>query len=99
VLSDVDSVRELLARGDGDDEEPRLSFVDWTPERDLLTTIADILNGIHATLIQVNDERGRRPDIGALPRPTTVIEKVEKQQIIALHQSIVAQFLPHKRTE
>lgn len=94
-MTDEDTLAELLKRQgiDGDDVPP-MSFVDWTPERDLLTTIADILNQLHATLVAANSERGKRPDIDALPRPASVVEKVERRQIKELHNSIVAQFLP-----
>jgi hypothetical protein len=98
VMTDEDSVKQLLNRVDGD-KSPPMSYVGWTPERDLLTTIADILNGIHATLVQVNDERGNRPDIDPLPRPTTVIDRVERIQTIELYDSIVSQFLPGKARE
>lgn len=99
-MTDEDSVAELLKRQDIDgDDAPPMSFVDWTPERDLLTTIADILNQLHATLVAVNSEKGKRPDIDPLPRPTSVVEKVEHKQIKELHNSIVAQFLPNRQIE
>lgn len=99
-MSDEDSVAELLKRQstDGDDAPP-MSFVDWTPERDLLTTIGDILNQLHATLIAANSKNGDRPSTDPLPRPVSVVEKVERRQIIELHDDIVSKFLPGRQIE
>lgn len=99
-MADEDSVAELLKRQstDGDDAPP-MSFVDWTPERDLLTTIADILNQLHATLVAVNSKKGDRPNIEPLPRPISVVEKVERKQIKEMHNDIVSKFLPGRQIE
>lgn len=66
----------------------------WTTDHELLTTIIDILNHLHATLIQVNDEKGRRPDVQPMPRPITALAKVEVRQAVAHHRELVAKFLP-----
>lgn len=72
-------------------------MVDWTPERDLLTTIVDVLNQLHATLIAVNSEGGKRPDFKAMPRPYTAIGQVERDIAYEEHLERVRQFLPNRQ--
>lgn len=90
-MQDPEAVENLM-RKSGKDKG--LSLVDWRTEHDLLTTIIDLLNNLHATLIQVNDEKGRRPDVQPMPRPHTALNKVEAKQAVQSHFELVAKFLP-----
>lgn len=91
---DEDTVRQSL----NDDSEQRiLSMAGWTPERELLATIVDVLTELHATLIQANSEKGKRPPVQHLPRPWTVIEKVETKKAVAEHRERVKLFLASSR--
>lgn len=91
-MGDDESVIEMLNRS----VEASTAFgtLDWTHERELLTLIVDVLNQLHATIIQVNSEKGKRPAIDPMPRPVTVLNKIETQQNIAAHQERVKKFLP-----
>lgn len=95
VLEDDDSVEQLLARTrDGDESKSTFGMQGWTYERELLTTIVDALGQLHATLIQVNSENGRRPDIPMLGRPRTAIDRVEKRQAWREHKRRVSMLIP-----
>jgi len=96
LVADEDSVRRLLSDKPGDG---RLSMAGWTPERDLLTTIAEILNEMHATLIQANSEKGKRPATERMPRPWTAFEKVAAKQAYDEHKQRVRLFLARSRDE
>lgn len=96
MLADPESVEEILNRQRENGSKPSIPLAGWTTEHDLLTTIIDVLNNLHATLIQVNDERGRRPDVTPLPRPSTALEKVEAKQAIEVHRRLVAMALPRQ---
>lgn len=91
-MGDDESVIEMLNRS----VETSTAFgtLDWTHERELLTLIVDVLNQLHATIIQANSEKGKRPAIDPMPRPVTVLNKIETQQSIAAHQERVKKFLP-----
>lgn len=84
---------ELLGNRDASAQYD-MPLVGWTTDHDLLTTIIDVLNNLHATLIQVNDGKGRRPDVAPLPRPATALAKVEAKQLIENHRRLVAMLLP-----
>lgn len=92
VMGDDDSVAEMLNRPVS--ESASFGTLDWTHERELLTLIVDVLNQLHATIIQVNSDKGKRPAIDPMPRPVTVLNKVETQQNMAAHQERVRKFLP-----
>lgn len=92
VMSDADSVVELLERSGT--EPTTFGTLGWTYERELLTLIVDILNQMHATLVQVNSDNGKRPPVEPMRRPVTVLDKVEAQQGLLAHQERVRKFLP-----
>lgn len=97
-MQDEDAVNEMLRRQHRDDDKSvELGFLGWTPERDLLTTICDVLQQIHATLVQVNSENGQRPDVKPMVRPRGVIEKVEAKQALIDHRERVKLLTPHLR--
>jgi hypothetical protein len=93
MMEDPEAVERLMQRSSGGDKKG-LTLVGWRTEHDLLTTIIDLLNHLHATLIQVNDEKGRRPDVTLMPRPGTALTKVEAKKAIQQHRDLVARFLP-----
>lgn len=65
----------------------------WTYERELLTTVVDVLGQIHATLIQVNSENARRPVVEPMRRPKTALDRVEAKRSVAEHEERVRQWL------
>lgn len=92
-MADADSVSELLKRS-GADNIATFGMLDWTHDRELLTLIVDVLNQMHATLVQVNSSDGKRPAVEPMRRPVTVLDKIEAQQNIEDHRERVAKFLP-----
>jgi hypothetical protein len=90
-MDDGDSVAEMLRRSG---TQTTFGFLGWTYERELLTLIVDVLNQMHATMVQVNSADGKRPSVEMLRRPVTALNKVEAQQGILEHQERVAKFLP-----
>lgn len=95
LLDDEDAAAELLARvGEGD---RRFGALGWTPERELLTTICDLLAQLHATLIQVNTTNGRRPDVTPLRRPSTALDRIQAKADREAHRERVRLFLPHQQ--
>lgn len=93
VLADEESVAELLSTEDND-KKVEMSLAGWTTDHDLLSTIIDVLNHMHATLVQVNTENGKRPDVRPMQRPGTAIERVEARQALEEHRKRVAQWTP-----
>jgi hypothetical protein len=91
MMEDPESVERMLRKSD---KKNKIPLVGWRTEHDLLTTIIDLLNSMHATLIQVNDEKGRRPEVHPMPRPHTALTKVEAKQAIRQHFELVSKFLP-----
>jgi hypothetical protein len=93
-MDDPESVDSIL-RSESDDEKKKgIPLAGWKTEHDLLSAIVDVLNNLHATLIQVNDEKGRRPEVHPMPRPTTALGRVEAKQAIEDHRALVAKFRP-----
>lgn len=91
-MDDPESVQEILDRPGS--KSKGIPLVGWASEHDLLTTIIDVLNNVHATLIQVNDEKGRRPEVSPMPRPITAVTRVEAKQAIDEHRRRVAMMTP-----
>lgn len=89
-MDDDRIVEELLGKG----RPAGLTLAGWTYERELLTTIVDVLNQLHATLIQVNSEKGDRPPVDALPRPKTALDRIQAQRAVREHRARVALMRP-----
>lgn len=89
-MDDEESVESILARGG---ERASFGMQGWTYERELLTTVVDVLGQIHATLVQVNSENGRRPVVEPLKRPRTALDRVEAKRAVAEHEQRVRQWL------
>lgn len=87
VLADEESVAEMMQRMSGKDTS--IPLVGWTTDHDLLSTIIDALNQLHATLVQVNTESGKRPDVAFTKRPDTAIARVEARRSIEAHRARV----------
>lgn len=92
-MADGDSVAEMLRRSGGKDSRS-FGLVGWTYERELLTLIVDVLNQMHATIVQANSTDGKRPAVEMLKRPITALNKIEARQTARDHQERVAKFLP-----
>jgi hypothetical protein len=95
-MNDTDSV-EILQKRKKPAEETQLTTLGWTAERDLLTSIVEVLAHIHATLIQVHSKEGKRPDVEPLRRPHTIVDRVEARQAWEEHRERVSKMLPAGR--
>lgn len=93
VLADEESMEQVLSQEDNAESKSAIPLAGWTTDHDLLTTVIDVLNSLHATLVQVNSEKGQRPDVKPMPRPETAIERVEAKQAIDEHLERVRKFL------
>lgn len=90
VMDDDDAVKQLLSR-----ERPAgFGLVGWTFERELLTAAVDALNQLHATLIQVNSDDGKRPKVESLPRPTTALDRMARDEELTAHRNRVRLLRP-----
>jgi hypothetical protein len=92
-MNDEESI-ELLRRQASEVKKPELSILGWTPERDLLATAVDVLNEMHATLIQINSKDAKRPPVVHMRRPVTALDRIEAKQIAEDHKERVRKFLP-----
>lgn len=92
VLADEESVEQILSRKDADETKPSIPLAGWTTDHDLLSTVVDVLNNLHATLIQVNSEKGQRPDVKPMRRPETAIDRVATRRDIEEHLDRVRKF-------
>lgn len=94
-MDDEKSVSELLATTKPDDDEPFVfGYTGWTYERELLTTVCDLLQQFHASFIQANSDKGTRPTVDPMPRPTTALDRVRARQVIENHYNLVALMRP-----
>lgn len=91
VMDDEESVASLL---DQEEQAATFGLRDWTYERELLTAVIDALNGIHATLIQVNSEGGKRPEVDPMRRPTTALDRLEARRAKEQHEQRVRLLRP-----
>jgi hypothetical protein len=86
-------MEQVFSQEDDEESKSSIPLAGWTTDHDLLTTVIDVLNSLHATLVQVNSEKGQRPDVKPMPRPETAIERVEAKQAIDEHLERVRKFL------
>ncbi len=98
-MADENAVHRAMEMVDGDDDEPKMSMVGWTAERELLATIVDVLTEFHATFIQANSEKNQRPPTERMPRPYTALKKVETKKAYQEHRERVAMFLSGQQRE
>lgn len=92
MVDDKESI-ELLAKQAPLEKPTKITAFGWTAERELLATIVDVLSEMHATLIQVNSEKGRRPAVEHVKRPTNVLDVIEHKQIMETHRELVAKLM------
>lgn len=78
------------------EEKPGIPLVGWTTTHELLATVVDVLNHLLATLVQVHDEQGRRPDVSPMARPVTALDRVEARQARDAHRRRVAMMRPRE---
>lgn len=92
LLEDEETAASLSERS----EHTTGSFgmVGWTYERELLTTICDLLLQLHATFIQANSEDGHRPPVDPMPRPKTALDRVEARMAREAHRQRVRLLRP-----
>lgn len=96
ALHDDDEIAPLLvaAHTDSGDEEPRMSLVGWTPERELLTDLVQAVQHMHATLIAVNSQKGKAPDVPEPRRPRTLVDELRRRADRDEAERVVAMFSP-----
>lgn len=101
ALYDDDELAPLLvaAHDNNSGEEPRMSMVGWSPERELLTEVLQAVRGMHATLIGVNSKNGKAPDVPPARRPTTAVDLVRRRQNEDECARITALFSPRPTDE
>jgi hypothetical protein len=75
------------------DKPSKPTTLGWTAELNLLATIVDVLSEVHATLIQINSEGHKRPTVAHVPRPVSVIDRIESKLAIAEHKKRVQAWL------
>ena len=73
----------------------------WTPEVAMLAEILDATRGVQHAVIAVQAERGKAPKPPErTPRPRTALQRemarAERERKQAVHEDLVAKFLPHK---
>lgn len=90
-MDDEDAASRLL---DNNTDGPAFGMLDWTYERELLTTICDLLAQFHATFIQANSSDGKRPSISPLPRPKTALDRLAARRAREAHEARVRMLRP-----
>lgn len=93
VMDDEESVAGLLDQ-EADREPGAFGLRDWTHERELLTAIVDQLGALHATLIQVNSDGGKRPEWEPMRRPKTALDRMEARRAKEAHEQRVRMLRP-----
>lgn len=81
--------------GRTEDNKPSKAKVDprvWTPERAVLTDVADILLGIRASLEA--SRTGKRQKAAQMPRPRLARDRVAHSETYRRHRERVALLLP-----
>lgn len=90
-----DTLARRHAETEGEAHQPSTPTVDahvWTPERAVLTDVADILLGIHASLeAQRTGKPQQRPK--PMPRPRLARDRVQAALAYEAHQQRVAMML------
>ncbi|MGD9989079.1 hypothetical protein [Pseudonocardia sp.] len=95
ALHDDDEIAPLLVAGQADSgEEPRMSLVGWTPERELLTELLHAVNAMHSTLIGVNSKSGKGPEVPKPHRPRTLVDDLRKRADRDEAQQVIDMFSP-----
>lgn len=54
--------------------DPSRSFLEWTPEAELLTYVGDVLNQLVAITVAVNSKDGKMQRVDPLPRPKRALD-------------------------
>lgn len=97
VADDDDTALALLDHWGG--AEPargkRFGMQGWTPERELLTSQAELLMSIRALLIGAKfSKSGKPPKVQPMPRPRTAADRVEAVRSRRKRQHLLGQLFP-----
>lgn len=85
-MNDPESVELISQEMRKSSETQRPTMLGWTAELNLLATVVDVLSEMHATLIQINSEGNKRPNVVHIERPVTALERVESKLAIIEHR-------------
>lgn len=91
VMDDEDAVAALQAEPDG---PSAFGMQGWTYERELLTTVVDVLGQLHASFIQANSDDGKRPKVEPMLRPRTALDRMRSRQVLEEHRNLVRLLRP-----
>lgn len=97
ALHDDDEIAPLLAVSHDDSgEEPRMSLVGWTPERELLTDVLHAVRAMHATLIAAHSKNGKPPEVPAPRRPRTLVDDLRRRADREQAENVIQMFSPRR---
>jgi hypothetical protein len=86
----VEAQERAEREGKQQDSAPPMSS--WTPEVDVLHTIADRLGGLGYLIRASNGDKQAKPP-PALPRPKTALPKIKQQRRMEQHKKLAARLL------
>lgn len=75
------------------DDPPRTSALvsEWSPERESLASIYDVLAALYAVMVKIN---GGDPPTLQHPRPLTAWQRLEHRRHFEAHRDLVSRLLP-----
>jgi len=88
MANDEELAEEIVKRDDGKKHLPKRRLSEFTPEVEVLSTLADRM----VELINVNvASRGGKPrKVPPMPRPVTAVQKVKRRRAARRHEWTVA---------
>lgn len=89
-MDNDEDVQELLKRP----LAKAFGLADWTYDRELLTSIAESIHELHATVVAVASGEDRQ-SVDPFPRPVTAVERLATRQTTAVRENAIAALLPN----
>ncbi|GJF06604.1 hypothetical protein [Pseudonocardia sp. D17] len=95
ALHDDDEIAPLLvAAHDDSGEEPRMSLVGWTHERELLTELLQSVRALQATVIGIVSKSGKPPEVPPARRPRTLVDDLRRRADRDQAETVIQLFNP-----
>lgn len=92
AVADDDEIADRLVDDETPSRGPRLS--EWSPERDALADVVDMLGNVVAAVIAAAGVKP--PQINRTRRPKTAFDRARQRQRVQRHHQLVARVLPTK---
>jgi hypothetical protein len=95
AMANDDEIADVLLEA-AERQSSRPTLEEYTPEREALDAVRDLLGQVVAGLLVLN--RQKPPRLKLVPRPETAIDRARRRQQLRRHESLVARLLPNNAT-